>query len=76
MKPLNTRWIVSAYNHLKENTEVVINGFKEAGITQILGSYGIARFKLEAREQITRMYFLTPVKIFLKILHVCRHLHK
>ena len=38
MRPLNARWIVSAYNHLKENTKVVINGFKEAGITQILES--------------------------------------
>ena len=38
MKPLNARWIVSAYNHLKENTKAVINGFNEAGITQILES--------------------------------------
>lgn len=35
MKPLNARWIVSTYDHLKENTNV---GFKEAGITQILES--------------------------------------
>ena len=38
MKPLNARWIVNAYGHLKENMNIVINGFKEAGITQILES--------------------------------------
>jgi len=38
MKPFNARWIVSAYDHLKENTNVAINGYREAGITQILKS--------------------------------------
>ena len=46
MKPLNARWIVSAYNHLKENTKV---GFKEAGITQILESYKV-------NSHVTRQY--------------------
>ena len=36
MKPLNARWILKAYNYIKENKSIVENGFKEAGITGIL----------------------------------------
>ena len=36
MKPLNARWILKAYNYIKENKSIVENEFKEAGIAGIL----------------------------------------
>ena len=32
MKPLGTRWLVSLYDYLKENSRIVENGFKSAGL--------------------------------------------
>ena len=36
MKALGARWLVSAYNYIKEKDSLVKNGFKSAGITDIL----------------------------------------
>ena len=32
IKPLSASWIVAACNYLKNKPEIIINGFKEAGI--------------------------------------------
>ena len=36
MKPLSIGWLVGAYNYIKEKDPLVKNGFKSAGITDIL----------------------------------------
>lgn len=32
MKPLHAQWIIEAYNYIKNNPELVVNGFYAAGI--------------------------------------------
>ena len=36
LKPLNAGWLVDMYQYLKDHPEFIINGFKAAGITEIL----------------------------------------
>lgn len=36
MKPLHTLWLIKAYNYLKNNPEIVVNGFNAAGILEKL----------------------------------------
>ena len=36
MKPLIAEWLIKAYNHLQTNSSIVANGFRAAGITDIL----------------------------------------
>ena len=36
MKELNSRWFISAYDHIQSNPDIVKNGFKKAGITEAL----------------------------------------
>ena len=36
MKPLGAAWLVGAYNYNKEKDSLVKNGYKSAGITDIL----------------------------------------
>ena len=36
VKPLSAKWIVNAHGYLMENREIIKNGFKDAGITDIL----------------------------------------
>ena len=36
VKPLSAAWIESACNYVKNKPEIVINGFKEAGITSCI----------------------------------------
>lgn len=38
MKPLGARWMIELYNYLKLNPQIIINGFKEVGILDILKS--------------------------------------
>lgn len=35
IKPLSASWIVAACNYLKNKPEIIINGFKETGITNL-----------------------------------------
>ena len=34
LKPINGRWLLGLYDNLQNNKEVIINGFKSAGITE------------------------------------------
>ena len=43
-------------------------------ILQLL--YGTAQFKFEACVRVTRVYFVAPLRVFFKIVCVCRQLHK
>ena len=36
MKPLGAQWLVSLYDYLNSNRSIVINGFKAAGILDVL----------------------------------------
>ena len=36
MKELNSRWFISAYDHIRSNSDIVKNGLKKAGITKAL----------------------------------------
>ena len=36
MKPLGAQWHIKAYSHLQINSTIIANGFKAAGITDIL----------------------------------------
>ena len=36
MKPFGAGWLVGAYNYIKEQYSLVKNGYKSAGITDIL----------------------------------------
>ena len=36
LKPINGRWLLGLYDHLQNNKEIIINGFKSAGITEAL----------------------------------------
>ena len=36
VKPLSANWIMAAFAHVQSNTELVKNGFREAGITVAL----------------------------------------
>ena len=38
VKPLGGRWMIDLYNHFKLNPQIIINGFKEVGIMDILKS--------------------------------------
>ena len=38
MKPLEARWMIQLYNYMKLNPQIIINGFKEVGILDILKS--------------------------------------
>ena len=37
MKPLSARWIISAYDYLKNEAGIVRGGFVEAGICEAVG---------------------------------------
>ena len=34
MKPLGAEWMVALHSHIKNNPDLVKNGFKEAGISE------------------------------------------
>ena len=36
MKPLGAEWMVAFHSHIKKNSDMVRNGFKEAGIFDCL----------------------------------------
>ena len=36
IKPLHVKWIVDLYNTLKDDKEIVINGFRSAGIAEAI----------------------------------------
>ena len=36
MKPLAAQWLVGAFDYLQENEQFAVNGFKEAGIFDVL----------------------------------------
>ena len=36
MKPLGAKWLIKLFNYLKANNGIIINGFKAAGIADIL----------------------------------------
>lgn len=36
VKPLSARWLVSMYDYFKANPQIIVNGFKEAGIINAL----------------------------------------
>ena len=36
MKPLGAQWLLKAYRHLMVNKEIIQNGFKTAGIADVL----------------------------------------
>ena len=36
MKPLHARWIIGLYDHLRNSSELIKNGFKQAGITSAI----------------------------------------
>ena len=38
VKPLGARWMIELYNHFKLNPQIIINGFKDVGILDILKS--------------------------------------
>lgn len=38
MKPVSARWIISAYDYLCSQSEIVIGGFSAAGIVEVLES--------------------------------------
>ena len=40
VKELSSRWIVSAYDYIRSSPEIVLNGFRKAGITSAI-EYGI-----------------------------------
>jgi len=39
LKPLSAKCLLSAVDYLKDNQEIVFNGFKESGIAEHLGYY-------------------------------------
>ena len=34
LKPIHGRWLLGLYDHLRNNKEIIINGFESAGITE------------------------------------------
>ena len=36
MKPLAARWLVGTFDYLQDHEEFAVNGFKEAGIFNVL----------------------------------------
>lgn len=36
LKPLQASWIIGLYDHLRNSQDIILNGFKEAGITEAL----------------------------------------
>ena len=36
VKPLGARWLMKAFNQIQSHYELIINGFKEAGITDAI----------------------------------------
>ena len=36
MKELGSQWFISAYDHIQSNPDIVMKGFKKAGITEAL----------------------------------------
>ena len=38
MKELEAKWIVSAYDYLRSNPSIIVNGFKAAGIVDAVAA--------------------------------------
>ena len=38
IKPVHAQWLIDAYNYIKSRPEIVINGFKAAGILDKIGT--------------------------------------
>ena len=36
MNPLHAQWIVDLYNYMREEKDTIINGFKSAGVTEVI----------------------------------------
>ena len=36
VKPIGAKWLMNLYNHFKANPDIIKNGFKASGITQVL----------------------------------------
>ena len=36
VKPLEANWLMGLYQYMKNNTSIIINGFKEAGIYTLI----------------------------------------
>ena len=53
LKPLYARWIVDMYTYLKQQKELILNGFDKAGITEAVKSANeiFARIKNSSAEK-------------------------
>ena len=36
MKPLGAQWIISLCDYLSSHPDIIVNGFKQAGISEVL----------------------------------------